>query len=138
MVIGFILMLFLAFFITLLMGSFVPFISSWISLAYLLPLDILGPFSNSAFPWAFASSFELPWTNYSIFHPWNSWAFPSILYFLYLHYFGLVVTHSHFSISYTTHGFATSLSELFYACLLPQDLFVYFMSLWSIISATWV
>ena len=34
---------------------------------------------------------------------------PSTPYFLYLHYFGLVVAHSHFSTSHTAHGFATSL-----------------------------
>ena len=37
--------------ITLLVGSFVPFISSWASLALFL---------NSAFPWAFTNSFGLP------------------------------------------------------------------------------
>ena len=47
------------FFITLLVGSFVPFISSWASLAHLLFLGILGPFSNSAFLWAFTNSFGL-------------------------------------------------------------------------------
>ena len=44
MVIKFILILFWAFFITLLIGSFVPFISSWTSLAHLLSLGILGHF----------------------------------------------------------------------------------------------
>jgi len=60
--------------ITLLVGSFVPFISSRASLAHLLSLDFLGPFSNSAFSWAFTNSFRLPWPNYLIFHPWGSWA----------------------------------------------------------------
>ena len=36
--------------ITLLVDSFVPFISFWASFAHLLSLDFLGPFSNSAFP----------------------------------------------------------------------------------------
>ena len=35
---------------------------------------------------------------------------PSTPYFLCLHYFRLVVAHSHFSTSHTAHGFATSLS----------------------------
>ena len=33
-------------------------------------------------------------------------------FFLYLHYFGLVVAHSYFSTSHTAHGFATSLFGL--------------------------
>ena len=57
-------------FITLLVGSCVPFISSWASLAHLLSLGILYPFS--AFPWAFTNSFGLPWPNYLILHPWGS------------------------------------------------------------------
>jgi len=65
----------LGFFITLLVGSFVSFISSWASLAHLISLGILGPFSNSAFPWAFTNSFGLSWPNYLILHPWDSWAF---------------------------------------------------------------
>ena len=35
--------------------------------------------------------------------------FPSALYFLYFHYFGLAVAHSHFSTSHTAHGFGSSL-----------------------------
>lgn len=60
--------------ITLLMGSFVSFISSWASLAHLLSLGFLGHFSNSVFSWAFTNSFGLPWSNYLILHPWGSWA----------------------------------------------------------------
>ena len=59
--------------ITLLVGSFVPFISSWASLAHLLSLGFLGPFPNFAFPWTFTNSFGLPWPNYLILHPWGSW-----------------------------------------------------------------
>ena len=63
-------------FITLLAGSYVPFISSWASLAQLLfSLGILDPFSNPAFSWAFTNSFGLPWPNYLILHPWGSWTF---------------------------------------------------------------
>ena len=61
-------------FITLLAGSCVPFISSWASLVHLLSLGFLGPFPNSIFPWAFTNSFELPWPNYLILHPWGLWA----------------------------------------------------------------
>ena len=45
------------------------------SLAHLLSLGILGPFSNSAFPWAITNSFGLPWPNYFILHLWGSWTF---------------------------------------------------------------
>ena len=55
--------------IALLMGSFVPFISFWASLASLLSVGFLGPFPNSAFSWAFTNSFRLSWPNYLIFHP---------------------------------------------------------------------
>ena len=60
--------------ITLLVGSFVPFISFWASLTHLLSLDFLGPFPNFTFLLAFTNSFELSWPNYLIFHPWGSWA----------------------------------------------------------------
>ena len=42
--------------ISLLIGSFVPFISSWAFLTHLLFLGILGPFSNFAYSWAFTNS----------------------------------------------------------------------------------
>ena len=57
--------------ITLLVGSFVPFISSWASLARLLFSGFLDPFSNFAFPWAFTNSFGLPWSNYLILYSWG-------------------------------------------------------------------
>ena len=56
-------------FTTLLAGSYIPFISSWASLAHLLSLGFLGPFPNSAFPWVFTNSFGLLWPNYLILHP---------------------------------------------------------------------
>ena len=45
------------------------FFPLWASLTHLLSLDILGPFFNSAFPWAFTNSFGLPQPNYLILHP---------------------------------------------------------------------
>ena len=39
---------------------------SWASLAHLLSLGFLGPFTNSAFPWAFINFIGLPWPNYLI------------------------------------------------------------------------
>ena len=100
----------------LLMGSCVPFVLPWASLAYLLVLGFLGPFSNFVFPWAFTDFVGLPWPNYFI---------------LILRVYGLAINpllsllallwayHSSFLLfftSYTTYGFATcyfSLSGLF-------------------------
>ena len=45
--------------ISLLLGSFIPFLSSWPSLTHLLSLGILDPFSNSTYPWAFTNSLRL-------------------------------------------------------------------------------
>ena len=67
--------------ITSLAGSCVLFVSSWASLAYLLSLGFFGPFPNSAFTWAFTNSFELPWPNYLIPHPWGSWTCHQLLTF---------------------------------------------------------
>ena len=39
---------------------------SWASLAHLLSLDFLGPFANSAFPWAFTNFIGLPQPNFLI------------------------------------------------------------------------
>ena len=52
--------------------------------------------------------------------------FPSAPFFLYLHYFGLTVTHSHFSTSHTTHGFATSYFPGFFRliCFFKANLFI--------------
>ena len=51
---------------------------------------------------------------------------PLTPYFLCLHYFGPVVVHSHFSISYTTHGYAISLFLGFFkpVYLLKVHLFI--------------
>ena len=99
------------------MSPFGPFLSLWASLAHLLSLGILNPFSNSAFPWVFTNSFELPWSKYLILHSWGSWAFHQSLTFL-LHYFGPAVTYSCFSTSHNAHGFTTFFSGLLQAHLL--------------------
>ena len=39
---------------------------SWASLAHLLPIGFLIPFTNSAFPWAITNFIGLPWPNYFI------------------------------------------------------------------------
>ena len=51
---------------------------------------------------------------------------PSTPYFLCLHYFGLVVAHSHFFTSYIAHGFATSLFPGSFRpiCFLKAHLFI--------------
>ena len=52
--------------------------------------------------------------------------FPSTPYFLYFHYFGSTVAHSHFFTSHTAHGFATSLfpSSFRLVCFLKDHLFI--------------
>ena len=51
----------------LLIGSYVPFcFFSWASLAHLLPLGFLIPFTNSASPWTITNFIGLPWPNYFI------------------------------------------------------------------------
>ena len=109
--------------LTLLVGSFVPFISFWTSLAHLLFLTFLGHFLNSAFPWVFTNSFELFWANYLILGAHGLAINP---YFLCLHYFGFTVAHSHFSTLHTVYGFATSLSSSSFRpiCFLKAHLFM--------------
>ena len=51
---------------------------------------------------------------------------PSTPYFLWLHYFGLAMAHSHFSTSHTAHEFDTSLSSGSFRsiCFLKTHLFM--------------
>ena len=48
------------------MGSYVPFVFPWASLAHLLALGFLGPFTNFVFPWVFTDFIGLPRPNYFI------------------------------------------------------------------------
>ena len=48
------------------MGSYVPFVFLWASLAHLLVLDFLGPFTNFVFSWAFTDFIGFSWPNYFI------------------------------------------------------------------------
>ena len=89
-------------FTTSLAGSYIPFVFPWASQARLLSLGFLGPFLNFAFPWVFTEFFGLPRLNYIIPHRWSSWICHQPLTFF--HYFGPVMTHSHFSTSYIAHG----------------------------------
>ena len=77
------------------MGSRVPFIFLWASLAHLLALDFLSPFTNFVFPWAFIDFIGLPGpiTSYSSL---GFMGLPSIPYFLCLHCFGLAAAYSYF------------------------------------------
>ena len=85
---------------------------SWASLTYFLSLGFLIPFTNSASSWALTSlGFLGPITSFSSL---GFMGLPLIPYFLCLHYFGLVVAHSHFSISYTAHGYAIFLFPGFF------------------------
>ena len=48
------------------MGFCVPFVFPWASLAHLLALGFLDPFTNFVFPWVFTDFIELPRPNYFI------------------------------------------------------------------------
>ena len=95
------------------MSSYVPFIFPWASLAHLLALGFLGPFTNFVFPWAFTDFIGLPQPNYFI---------------LILGIYGLVINpllslltllwtcHGPFLLFFTSHiahGFATHYFSLF-------------------------
>ena len=81
-----------------------PIYFLWASLALLLILHSHGFLLTSL-------SFPDPIT---LFSSLGFMGLPLTPYFLRLHYFGLVVTHSHFSISHTVHRYAIFLfSDLF-------------------------
>ena len=98
------------------MGSCVPFVFPWASLAHLLALGFLGPFTNFVFPWAFTDFIGFPnsITSYSFL---RFMGLPSIPYSLCLHCFGPAAAYFYFFFtSHTAHRFAThyfSLSKLF-------------------------
>ena len=98
---------------------------SWASLAHLLSLGFLDPFTNFAFPWAFTNFTGLPYPNYLILIL-GFMGLSLTPYFLCLHYFGPAATLSHFSTSYTAHGYATSLFPGFFkpTCLFKAHLFI--------------
>ena len=129
MVIGFILMILWAF-----LTHYIAYGLFW---AISFSLGILGPFSNFAFSWAFTNSFGLPWSNYLILHPWGSWASHQLLTFL-LHYFGSAMAHSYFFLHHIMlmSLLLLSLGSSRPICF-PQDSFIYFMSIWSIIPLIW-
>ena len=110
----------------LLMGSYVPFVFSlrhpwpicflWASLALLLTLHSHGLLLISlGFPGLI-----------TLFSSLGFMGLPLTPYFLCLHYFGLAVALSHFSISYTAHGYAISLfsDSLKPTCLFNAHLFI--------------
>ena len=79
----------------LIMGSYVPFVFPWASLAHLLALGFLDPFTNFVFPWVLLISlgFPSPITSYSSL---GFLGLPSIPYSLCLHCFGPAAAHSYF------------------------------------------
>lgn len=95
--------------ITLLVGSFGSFLSPQASLAHFLSLDILEPFLTlcSHGLLLIFLGFSGPIT-ISFFLGVHELSINPLLFLL--HYFGLVVAHSYFSISHNTHGFITSFS----------------------------
>ena len=81
-----------------------PICFLWASLSFLLTLHPHGLLLTSlGFPDPITSFSSLGFIGLSL-----------TLYFLCLHYFGPAVAHSHFSISYTTHGYAISLFPGFF------------------------
>ena len=77
------------------MGSCVPFVFPWASLAHLLALGFLGSFTNFVFLWAFTDFIGLPRLNYFILIL-GFMGLLSIPYSLCLHFFGLAAAHSYF------------------------------------------
>ena len=77
------------------MGSCVPFVFPWASLAHLLVLGFLGSFTNFVFLWAFTDFIGLPRLNYFILIL-GFMGLLSIPYSLCLHCFGLAAAHSYF------------------------------------------
>ena len=78
----------------LLMGSCIPFVFPWASLAHLLALGFLDPFTNFVFPWAFTDFIGFPQPNYfilifGVYGPINPNSFC-------LHCFGPATAHSYF------------------------------------------
>ena len=113
-------------------GSHAPFVSSWASLSHLLSLDFFYFFPNSAFPWVFTNSFELPWPNYLIPHPWGSWTCYQLLTFFACITSGLLWP----ILIFLHHILPMSLPLL--SLRAPLGPFVYFMGLQFIIPAAWV
>ena len=121
--------------ITLLVGFFVPFLSSWASLAHLLFLGIIGPFPNLhsygllltllSFTGPIALSFILGAHGFSI----------NLLlsYFITLDLLWPILTFLHRIMPMSL--LLLSLSSFRPVCF-PQGPFIYFMDLWSIIPAT--
>ena len=109
--------------ITLLVGSFVPFLSS---------LGILGSFSNFALPWTFTNSFGLldPITLPFIHGAHGLSINPLLSYFITSRLLWSILTFLH-------HIMPMSLLLLslgsFRPICFPQDQFIYLMDLWSII-----
>ena len=111
----------------LLMGSYIPFVFfSWASLARLLPLSFLIPFTNSAFPWAITNFIGLPWPNYFILILRVHGLAINPLLSLFTLLLGLQWPIFTFSTSYTTHRYALSLFLGFFKpiYLLKAHLFI--------------
>ena len=108
-------------FLTLFVGSYVPF-PSWASLAHLLSLGYLSPFPILLSHGPLLTLFGLPWPNYFILYTSSLglMGLPLALYFLCLYYFGPAMAHSRFS-TYCPWVCFLSLSGPIQARLLLQD-----------------
>ena len=99
---------------------------SWASLARLLPLGFLIPFTKSAFPWAITNFIGLPWPNYFILILGIHGLAINPLLSLFALLLGLQWPILIFSKSYTAHGYAISLFPGFFKLiyLLKAHLFI--------------
>ena len=97
-------------------GLLCPFFP-WQSLAHLLALGFVDPFTNFVFPWAFIDFIGLPGpiTSYSSL---GFMGLPSIPYFLCLHCFGLAAAYSYF----------------FHITHYPWVCYSLFLSFWALLS----
>ena len=92
------------------------------------------PIFNFAFTWVFTNFFGLLWPSYHILHLWSSWVSinPLFTYFITLGLLWPILTFLHHIMPMSL--LLISLGSFRPTCF-PQDPFIYFMSLWSIILA---
>ena len=100
---------FVLFFFFLFFFLFCFFFFSLASLARLLPLGFLIPFTNSVFLWAITNFIGLPWPNYFILILGVHRLAINLLLSLYALLLGLQWPILTFSKSYTAYGYAISL-----------------------------
>ena len=94
------------------MGSCVIFVFPWASLAHLLVLGFLGPFTNFVFPWTFTDFIGFLRPNYFILILGVYGSAINPLLSLLALFWACCAPFLLFFTSYTTHGFAISYFSL--------------------------